>query len=225
MKKVISLYDLTGEAMKPWAEAGYECHCFDIQHEGSQVIDGIQYHHADLYDPATLQMIADDHSDAVFACAFPPCTDLAVSGARHYASKRETNPLFQIEATYHATQAAELFETIGCPYFIENPVSVLSTLWRKPDHSFHPFEYGRYIPLLQSEHPRWPEYIAPYDRYTKKTCLWTGNGFTMPDKDAVSAPNGLSTQHLKLGGKSQRTKDIRSATPRGFAIAVHKANK
>lgn len=36
---------------------------------------------------------------------------------------------------------------------------------------------------------------------------------------------GYSTQHLKLGGKSQRTKDIRSATPRGFAIAVYEANK
>ena len=47
----------------------------------------------------------------------------------------------------------------------------------------------------------------------------------MPTKVAVDKPNGYSTQHLKLGGKSQRTKDIRSATPRGFAIAVHDANK
>ena len=47
----------------------------------------------------------------------------------------------------------------------------------------------------------------------------------MPQKVAVDKPNGYSTQHLKLGGKSQRTKDIRSATPRGFAIAVHDANK
>ena len=47
----------------------------------------------------------------------------------------------------------------------------------------------------------------------------------MPQKVSVGKPDGYSTQHLKLGGKSQRTKDIRSATPRGFAIAVHDANK
>lgn len=29
---VLSLYDLTGEAVRPWAEHGYECHIFDIQH-------------------------------------------------------------------------------------------------------------------------------------------------------------------------------------------------
>ena len=30
---VISLYDFTGEALKPWAEAGYECYAYDIQHK------------------------------------------------------------------------------------------------------------------------------------------------------------------------------------------------
>ena len=28
----ISLYDCTGEALKPWAKAGYTCYAFDIQH-------------------------------------------------------------------------------------------------------------------------------------------------------------------------------------------------
>ena len=30
---VISLYDYTGEALRPWAEAGYECYAYDIQHK------------------------------------------------------------------------------------------------------------------------------------------------------------------------------------------------
>ena len=30
--EVVSLYDFTGEALRPWAEAGYECHAYDIQH-------------------------------------------------------------------------------------------------------------------------------------------------------------------------------------------------
>ncbi len=32
---VISLYDFTGEALKPWAEAGYHCFSFDIQHDAN----------------------------------------------------------------------------------------------------------------------------------------------------------------------------------------------
>ena len=32
-KIVISLYDFTGEALKPWAEAGYKCYAYDIQHD------------------------------------------------------------------------------------------------------------------------------------------------------------------------------------------------
>ena len=113
---------------------------------------------------------------------------------------------------------------IGCPYFVENPVSVLSTKWRKSDYRFHPYEYGGYIPYGEAQHPLWPEYIAPQDAYPKKTCLWTGNGFVMPTKVPVEPKKGYSKQHLKLGGKSARTKNIRSATPRGFARAVMEAN-
>lgn len=29
---VLSLYDYTGEAVRPWAEAGFECWCYDVQH-------------------------------------------------------------------------------------------------------------------------------------------------------------------------------------------------
>ena len=47
----------------------------------------------------------------------------------------------------------------------------------------------------------------------------------MPEPKPVGVVGGYSTQHLKLGGKSQRTKDIRSATPRGFAIAIYESNK
>ncbi len=69
---------------------------------------------------------------------------------------------------------------------------------------------------LSTSQPRMPT--------LKKTCLWTGNGFTMPWKDPVQPEEGHSRQHKKLGGKSQRTKDIRSATPRGFATAVYEFN-
>jgi len=234
MKAVVSLYDFTGEALRPWAEAGYQCFAFDIQHSALGRIQtfgsggSITYLQADLHNPSTFLVIKEilrlEKADVVFGMAFPVCTDLAVSGAAHFAKKAEANSDFQKEAAGYAEMCAEFFEDLACPYFIENPVSVLATLWRKPDHRFQPFEYGGYIPAEQSLHPRWPEYIAPFDAYPKKTCLWTGGGFVMPTKMPVDVPAGYSTQHNKLGGKSQRTKDIRSATPRGFAKAVYVAN-
>lgn len=232
---VISLYDYTGEALRPWADAGYECYAFDIQHDKHEITKeysrkhmsgSIEYLHADLHDHDDLNAIHDAFKelDVVFAMAFPVCTDMAVSGAAHFKRKAEVNPSFQDEAVSYAVWCARLFNSLGVPYFIENPVSVLATKWRKPDHSFHPYEYGGYIPDDQATHPVWPDYIAPKDAYPKKTCLWTGNGFTMPWTDPVEPEQGHSRQHLKLGGKSMKTKNIRSATPRGFAQAVYEFN-
>ena len=229
---VISLYDFTGEALKPWAEAGYTCHAFDIQHDETGWVDrfdgggSIRFHKADLHDHNTLNAIHSAFADkpVVFGMAFPVCTDMAVSGARHFKRKAEANPSFQDEAVSYAVWCARLFNSLHVPYFVENPVSVLATKWRKPDYSFHPYEYGEYLSDAEAVHPRWPDYIAERDAYTKKTCLWTGNGFRMPTKIPTCKPTGYSTQHLKLGGKSQRTKDIRSATPRGFAKAVYEFN-
>ena len=230
---VISLYDFTGEALKPWAEAGYTCYAFDIQHRGWTIqgfgkdcSGSIHYIHADLHDRNTLNALHSEFADrpVVFGMAFPVCTDMAVSGARHFKSKAERDPEFQAKAVNYARWCGELFNALGVPYFVENPVSVLATQWRKPDHSFHPYEYGEYLSDAEAVHPRWPEYIAERDAYTKKTCLWTGNGFRMPTKIPTCKPTGYSTQHLRLGGKSQRTKDIRSATPRGFAKAIYEFN-
>ena len=230
---VLSLYDYTGEALKPWAEAGYCCYAFDIQHNIEKpkcdTFDSggfIRYVHMDLWnvDNITGMQRTFENTDVVFGMAFPVCTDLAVSGAAHFARKEQENPGFQIRASNHARWCASLFDALGVPYFIENPVSRLATLWRKPDHSFHPYEYGGYIHEDDAEHPKWPDYIAPRDAYPKKTCLWTGGGFTMPWTDPVEPEEGHSRQHLKLGGKSMKTKNIRSATPRGFARAVFEWN-
>jgi hypothetical protein len=229
---VLSLYDYTGEALKPWAEAGYTCLAFDIQHPEKTRVEylgegSIEYIRMDLWNIDNIKTIRSlfKSTNVVFGMAFPVCTDLAVSGAAHFKRKAERDPKFQDRAASHARWCAYLFDALGCPYFIENPVSRLSTLWRKPNYSFHPYEYGGYIPETEAAHPKWPEYIAPRDAYPKKTCLWTGNGFNMPEKQPVPVEDGYSRQHKKLGGKSMRTKNIRSATPRGFARAVFEANQ
>jgi hypothetical protein len=228
MKKAVFLYDLTGFAAQPWIEAGYECWLFDGQHpqgitrEGQLNKVGMWFEWCDIETAAYL--IADIVGTGVeIVIGFPECTDLAVSGAAHFDKKRSADPLFQ----HKATELAKLVECVGnvfgCPWVAENPVSVLATLWRKPDYSFHPYEYGGYLPE-NDEHPLYPEYIKPRDAYPKKTCLWSGNGFVMPEKKPVPVESGYSDQHKKLGGKSLKTKNIRSATPRGFAKALFAAN-
>lgn len=93
--QVISLYDYTGEALRPWAEAGYDCYAYDIQHKGSTSDDmsyegRITYIHADLYNSDTLLEIIGRHgTEACFMSAFPPCTDLASSGATWWKKKQK----------------------------------------------------------------------------------------------------------------------------------------
>ena len=147
---------------------------------------------------------------------FPPCTDLSVAGAKHFENKARRNPNFQSDAM-HMFRAPERIAA-GKTYMIENPISTASSLWRKPNFVFNPYDYGGYLPE-DDKHPEFPEYIAPRDAYPKKTCLWTSEDFKMPPTKWVQW-DVLSTQFLKLGGKSQKTKNIRSASPRGFFIAL-----
>ena len=100
-----------------------------------------------------------------FVAAFPPCTDMAVSGARWFAEKRAADPMFQSKAVAVAEQCRTIGRLSGAPWFVENPVSILSSVWGKPDHTFTPAHFTHY---------------EPADNYTKTTCLWTGGGFVMP---------------------------------------------
>lgn len=233
MKVIISLCDLTGVMVAPWVEAGYHAILVDPQHPGDKWGRKLRITHEGpitrishvIDNPVTWGVLesAIGDCDVAMVCGFPPCTDLAVSGARHFETKREKDQHFQAKAALVVEQCRTIGKLSGAPWFFENPISVLSSIMRKPDHIFHPYEYGGYLPE-DDIHPLYPDYIAPRDAYPKRTCLWTGNGFIMPEKKLVDVPDGYSKQHKKLGGKSQKTKNIRSATPRGFARAVFKAN-
>ena len=219
---VVSLFDLTGVMIEPWLNAGYECWVVDLQHKPGPT--------PDKKNPKLVRVGADLRNGWIppreivdriaFLAAFPECTNVAVSGAAHFIKKGPRGLALGLEL--FAT-AKELGDWLNVPYMIENPVSTLSSYCGKPNHIFNPYEYGGYLPE-NDRHPRWPDYIAPRDAYPKKTCLWTGNGFIMPDRKEVAAEEGFSRQHKKLGGKSLKTKNIRSATPRGFARAVFEAN-
>lgn len=159
---VISLFDDSGNLVQPWADAGYEVHVFDILNppEG-ETIGRLHRHYADLAAPFTLPF---DPQRVAFASAHPPCDHLAVSGSRWFKGKGLR--LLSHSISMFAT-AAEVCESTGAPYTIENPVSVVSTHWRKPDHIYSPYEYTA---------------LGIEDNYTKTTCLWAGGGFVMPPK-------------------------------------------
>lgn len=187
------LFNLTDTMAKPWADAGVTCWCVDLQHqkgehrEGNIVRVGADIHR---WTPPLRRYI--------FGFAFPPCTDVAVSGARWFKGKG----LYALaDSIALFARAAEIMEALDAPYGIENPVSTISSYWRKPDYTFHPNDYG--------------------DPYLKKTCLWTGGGFVMPPKNPVAATLG-SKMHL-LPPSSERA-NMRSETPPGFASAVKEAN-
>lgn len=231
---VWSLYDGSGYAVKDWADAGYKCYCFNYDGANHGDYDGVKIIHPNIeyvnvwIDSHFLVMFSPELSvypDPDIILAFPPCDDLAVSGARWFADKRKKDPYFQQKAAYNAKLVETLASMYNVPWMVENPVGALSTLWRKPDFIFNPCAYGGYLPE-DDKHPAFPEYIADRDAYTKKTCIWCGNGFKQPLFRPVPMPDEWedSKQHAKLGGKSKRTKMIRSLTPRGFARAVFLAN-
>lgn len=79
--------------------------------------------------------------------AFPPCTHLAVSGSRHFAKKRADG------RQQEGIDFFMKFANAKCDKIvIENPVGIMSSIWRKPNQIIQPFEYW---------HPE-----------SKKTCLW-----------------------------------------------------
>lgn len=133
--------------------------------------------------------------------AHPPCTHLAVSGAKHFEAKRKDG---------RQQEAIEFFLMLaGAPIpmiAIENPVCVMSSLWRKPDQIIQPWQFGH--------------------EATKTTCLWLKNLPNLVSTEIV----GKGERHVTKGGNSlpkwynlppspDRWK-IRSATFSGIASAM-----
>lgn len=235
---VLSLFDYTGIMVRPWADAGYECICVDIQHpEEGRVEGNISFIRLDLSarspDWALLKESLAGKEVIIFG--FPECTELTVAGAKHWEKKREADPLFQHKAIQPALNIEILANALGAAWMVENPRGVLGKMWRQEDYTFNPNEFGGYL-SVSDEHPTYPDIIPPRDAYSKLTCIWAGNGFIFPEKSPVGILPKLyrkGTGELlvvspivaKTGGKSLKTKNIRSATPRGYAQAVFLANR
>lgn len=224
--KAIFLYDLTGVMAKPWLDAGYECWRFDGQHPKGVTRNGNDVTVGMMFDPYLVDFHAEDIAqmvgpDVAFVFGFPECTELTVAGARWWEGKRLINPNFQNEALSLCQLVGLTADACGgVPWAFENPAkSWLCKNYRSPDHVFHPCDYAGYLPL-DDVHPIYPEIYPPQDRYNKETGLWLGNGFRLPELRHIPAFEKDNPGWKKCGGKSTRTKNIRSCTPRGLANAV-----
>lgn len=103
--------------------------------------DGSIYH----YQRPVETVLGQWHWDLIIA--HPPCTYLTVAGNRYYANRPDL-----LEA---ARDFAISFFSYSEKVCVENPVGRLSTLFRKPDQTIQPFQFG-------------------HDA-SKRTCLWLKN--------------------------------------------------
>lgn len=138
--RVLIACEESQEVCKAFRALGHEAYSCDImptlgEHRDWHIQDDVMDHLDDGWD----MMIA-----------FPPCTHLAVSGARWFHEKRA-------DGRQHA--AIEFFLKIANAHIpkiaIENPIGIMSTKYRKPDQIIQPWQFGH--------------------GETKATCLWLKN--------------------------------------------------
>jgi site-specific DNA-cytosine methylase len=131
--------------------------------------------------------------------AFPPCQHLSVSGARWFKEKQKDG------RQQAAIDFFLMFANAKCNRIaIENPVSIMSTIWRKPDQIIHPWQFGE------------PE--------SKTTCLWFKNLPKLEPTNILTKTtkywnNQTPSGQNKLGPSKDRAR-IRSKTYRGIAEAM-----
>lgn len=121
--------------------------------------------------------------------AHPPCTHLAVSGARWFKDKQKEQK-----------DAIEFFMAlINSPIdkiVVENPISIMSTRYRKPDQIIQPWMFGH--------------------GETKATCLWLKN---LPPLLPTNVVSGREQRIHKMPPSPERWK-VRSKTYAGIAEAM-----
>ncbi|WP_336764364.1 hypothetical protein [Asaia sp. VD9] len=123
--------------------------------------------------------------------AHPPCTHLSVSGARHFEAKRLDGRQQSAVAFFMALARCPIPRKV-----IENPVCVMSSLWRKPDQVIQPWMFGH--------------------GETKATCLWLENVAPLTPTNVVE---GREARIHKMPPSADRWK-LRSETYQGIADAL-----
>lgn len=123
--------------------------------------------------------------------AHPPCTNTSVSGAKHFAAKRMDG-----RQQAGVSFVLELSRAPIPMIAIEQPVSILSSLWRKPDQIIQPWQHGH--------------------GETKATCLWLKG---LPLLVPTNVVGGREARVHRMAPGPNRARD-RSATYAGIAAAM-----
>lgn len=150
------------------------------------------------------------HEDFEIMIAFPPCTDLAVSGARHFERKIKDGS---------QQKSIEFFmKLVNAPIqkiCIENPIGIMNKIYRKPDQIIQPYFFG--------------------DKAQKSTCLWLknlpilkptnivekGEFYHFKTKEGKSKKMPLWYYEALLKAKTpQERRTLRSKTFQGIADAM-----
>lgn len=123
--------------------------------------------------------------------AFPPCTHLAVSGAKYFEQKRKDGRQQQGIDFFMKFIKADC-EKIA----VENPIGIMSTQYRKPDQIIQPWMFGH--------------------GETKATCLWLKN---LPKLEPTDIVDGREQRIWRMPPGPKRAKE-RSKTYDGIAKAM-----
>ena len=123
--------------------------------------------------------------------AFPPCTHLAVSGARWWKDKQQEQK--------DALQFVYDLMSADIPKIaIENPIGIISTAIRKPDQIIQPWQFGHGV--------------------SKSTCLWLKGLPLLVETNVIEKYDKLAIRDM-LGKGEERRKE-RSRTFQGIADAM-----
>jgi len=179
--KVLVACEFSGVVREAFRKKGHDAWSCDLL----PALDGSKYHHVGDVKP-----VLDDRWDLVIA--HPPCTYLAVSGARWW-SEREREQR-------EAAEFFRVFTHLTCKWAIENPIGAMSTRYRKPDQIIHPWQFGH--------------------GETKATCLWL-NGLPKLTPTNIVDGREPRIHHESPGIKNGMTRQQRrSITYRGIAEAM-----
>lgn len=170
-------------------ELGYDAFSCDIQDQSGGYPD---WH---IKDDALKEAYSAKYDMMI---AFPPCTHLAISGAKHFKEKI---------ADGRQQQAIDFFmKLVRAPIkhiAIENPIGIMSTIYRKPDQIVQPFYFG--------------------DQAKKSTCLWLKNLPLLKSTKIVSEGEiHILPDGRKIPKWYSNNKKIRSKTFPGIAQAMAK---
>lgn len=237
-KSLVSLYDYSGQWAAPFEDFGASVTCMDIKTD--EAMDVLKYGHEYLIENFGLDII-----DGVLLA--PPCTDFTNAGAQYWKRKDRDGTTKRALAIVYAGLATVEWAR---PDFwaLENPVGRLAQLVPEIGEArltFDPCDFAGYVweTLTSDERAhldeiraksaarRWDditaadvELVKRSNLYTKRTQIW--GEFNLPEKRRLEpikvCAQGSWTQ--KLGGKSESTKEQRSDTPAGFAMAFAMAN-